>query len=174
MALKTLGAFMGAFMSVLLFLLMQDPYILDFKTKDNSIAYMQMYIVKDYEITTEGVRGIFNAQKAIRYKDRDEFYVVDGILQNDGFVSTLNAKRAILKGDIVQLNGDVFYARSDDFTLKSDEMIYDRVKKRLWTDLYFMATYGPHQSEGEGFVYLLDSKILEAWKVDAKIETEKL
>ena len=165
---------MGAFMSVLLFLLVQEPYELNLKAKDRSIAYMEMHVVKDYEIDIQGVNSVINAKRAMRFDDRDEFYEIDGVLRNRGLINTLRANKAISKGEEILLDGDVYYARSDDFTLKSERLFYHRGEKKLSSDTFFVATYGPHESKGEGFVYGIESEILEAWKIDANIKMEKL
>ena len=174
MALRTLVAFVGAFMSILLFLLVQEPYALNFKAQDAKIAQMEMHVVKDYEITTDGVNSIINAKKAMRFSDRDEFYEVDGIVRDEGLVNTLRANKAISHDGIIELHGDVYYVRSDDFTLKSEQVIYNREKKELFSDVAFEVTYGPHQSTGESFNYQVDSKILKADKIRANIKVEQL
>ena len=161
-------------MSVLFFLLMQEPYELNFKAQDNTIAHMEMHVVKDYEITTNGVNSIINAERAMRFEDRDLFYEVDGVVRNRGLIHTLRAKKATSRGNIIQLDGDVYYVRSDDFTLKSDRIVYNRDEKMLSSDSFFTLNYGPHRGEGERFVYKMESEILEAWKIGATLEMEKL
>jgi hypothetical protein len=167
-------AFIGAFMSVLLFLLVQEPYELNFKAQDSTIAHMEMHIVKDYEITSEGVNSIINAKRAMRFEDRDEFYGIDGVVRNRGLINTLRANKATSRGDEIMLDGDVYYVRSDDFTLKSERILYHRSQKELSSDTFFVATYGPHKSEGEGFIYKIEPEILEAWNIHANLEMEKL
>ncbi|NLC28696.1 MAG: LPS export ABC transporter periplasmic protein LptC [Campylobacteraceae bacterium] len=173
MAVRTLLAFMGAFMSILFFLLVQEPYALNFKSFDNSIAHIEMHIVQDYEITTKGVSSIFHAKRAMRFQDRDEFYEVDGIFKKDAFVNTLQANKAIMKGEDIELVGDVYYVRSDDNTFKSEQANYNKTTKILSGDTFFVATFGKHESEGEGFEYQTEEGILNAWHVNARLETEK-
>jgi len=173
-ALRTLAAFMGAFMSILLFLLVQEPYELDFKPQNSSIAHMEMHVVKDYEITLDGVNSIINAKRAMRLGDRDEFYEVNGVVRNSGLINTLSANKATSRDNVIQLDGDVHYVRSDDFTLKSEKVIYDRKTKELSSDTFFVTTYGPHKSKGEGFIYEMEAEVLRAWKIDANIKMEKL
>ena len=69
MALRIIAVFLGAFSTVLLFLLSQEPYTFNYKVSDNKIAYIQMNIVQDYEITTDGVKRIEQANENIRYND---------------------------------------------------------------------------------------------------------
>lgn len=173
MALRIIAVFLGAFSTVLLFLLSQEPYTFNFKVSDNKIAYIQMNIVQDYEITTDGVNSIVHAKEVLRFNDRDEFVNIDGILKKEPFINSLRAKKAILKDEKLNLFGDVFYARSDEITLECEQASYDFSTKVLSSNTFFTATFADHLGEGKGFVYKTTEGLLDAWDVKARIKTEK-
>jgi len=173
LALKTLYVFLGTLMCVALFLMAQEQYFFDFKPKDPKAAHMVMHGVRNYEISDLGVQSITNAKTLKRFATYDELIVAESLMRGETYVSLLRANSATITEKFVFLKGDVYFARSDEVSFESQEATYDRQNKVLKGNLPFLAMYGPHQSKGEGFVYHMDEKTLEATKIDALLETEK-
>ena len=157
----------------MVFLLAQDPYLLDFHPVNTKIAQVEMYDVQDHEIGTTGVISITNAKKAVRFSDRDELYDVDALLRRDGFINSLRANKGTLKKEVIYLEGDVRYVRSDGITFESEAVEYYKTKDMLKGNVPFVLSDTYNKTNGDSFVYLIDKKKIDAKNIHATLETEK-
>lgn len=157
----------------MVFLLAQDPYLLDFRPVDPKIAQVEMYDVQDHEIGVDGVVSITNAKKAVRYADRDELYSVDALLRRNGFINSLRADSGVLKDNVVYLVGDVRYVRNDGITFESSEVEYHRDKDMLEGKVPFVLSDTYNKTLGDSFTYLIKEGQIKANNIHATLETER-
>ena len=157
----------------MVFLLAQDPYLLDFRPADPKIAQVEMYDVQDHEISVDGVVSITNAKQAIRFANRDELYGVDALLRRDGFINSLRADKGILKNNVVYLEGDVRYVRNDGITFESTAVEYHRNKDILKGNVPFVLSDTYNKTLGNSFIYRIKEGLIEANNIHATLETEK-
>lgn len=173
MVVKTLYYFVSIFFAVMVFLLAQDPYLLDFRPVDPKIAQVEMYDVQDHEISVNGVISITNAKQAVRYSDRDELYGVDALLRRDGLINSLRADKGILQDNIVYLDGDVRYVRNDGITFESAAVEYHRDKDMLKGKVPFVLSDNYNKTLGDSFTYVIKEGKIEANNIHATLETER-
>ena len=166
MVIKIFYIVIAIFSVAMVFLSVQTPYFEEMFKENLNVSNMEMQGVKDYQVG-EKISGEFRAKNVIRYKDRDEFYEFEAVI-NDDMNHTMSSQTATKKGDNIKFNGDAHYQNSDNFDYKSEEIIYNQKTKIVRSDVPYTLTQGENKVTGDKISYdtknkKTNSKGIHAW-----------
>lgn len=173
MVVNALYYVMTIFVTIAIFLFIQEPYYGQLSKTDMGIANIQMENVKDYEIVDTKIVRITTAKESIKYLDRDLLHDVHVASYEKDFIYDVRSKQAEFKDEILTLKDDVVIKRSDDTTFKSQEISYDKNKNILYNNTLFEIKNPIYNANGSGFTYDLDKKSIIASNVHVDYKLEK-
>lgn len=173
MAVKFLRYFMLFFLFIMFFLLFKDPYAIEYKSIANQ-PDIELFNVKNLEISKDGVISIVFTDKINRYKNYDVLYMIDALHKGElGLVDALIANKGILKKDILYLSKNVKYTRSDNISLVSDDIKYDLKKRVLSSNKNFKFIKKNSETTGDSFIYQMQKGIITADKIKTIIKVDR-
>jgi hypothetical protein len=97
---------------------------------------------------------------------------IRAISYQDAQVDKLTANQAVIKGDIITLEGNVSMYLKDGVEFFSQKAIYDKKVSKINIPTQFLANMQEDKINGVDLVYDLNTKIALASKVNAKVELE--
>lgn len=170
MAVKFLYYFVIVFFGISLFLLFQDPYVIEKKSNQN-VPEIIMQNVKNFELTDSGVLSFLQSKIVRRYKTHDEFEDVSMLKKNpNGLIDSVNAKLGVLRNNDLLLKKDVRYSRNDGLSLESQEVFYNLKTKVLSSNVDFKLSNQNGVSYGSSFIYDSDKGMIQAQNIKAIIK----
>ncbi len=164
---------MTIFLTMSLFLFLQEPYDMEYLKKDASIANIYMQNMKDYEISEDKITRITTSKESIKYKDRDILIGVRVLSYENDFIYDVKSNLAEHQDDIITLKDYVVIKRNDNTVFRSNEISYDRLNNKIFCDTYFEIKNPNYYARGEGFTYDLDKKSIIANQINVDYEMEK-
>lgn len=129
MALRIFYFGIAIFSVAMVILAVQTPYLGDFFKQELNVASLEMDNIIDYEVNSQIIVGRYEADKGIRYSDKDEFMNFVGYVISKDNNHTLSSDIAIYQGDEIKFINNAKYYNSDAFNYISDEIIYNTVTK---------------------------------------------
>lgn len=171
MVVKFFYALVAVFGVAMVFLVAQNPYLNDDIIDDFSVSSVQISGVKSYDITKNGVLGVYQARQINRYKDADEATQFQAQYYGGvGLVHFLQSDKALKRGDRLEFIGHVRYRNSNRLSIVSTRALYDMKTKEgivpenftMWQDL--------NRASGSWLKYDVKSKQLWARGVQAWLE----
>jgi hypothetical protein len=124
-----------------------------------------------YNLDTNSTTSIFTAEKADRYRDRDQFFKPMLIL-NPQQLERLNAKYGRKVGDRIYLNEDVVYYKGSDIKLTSSRANYSIKDRIVVCDAPFVLTEFDNIVHGDSFISYVKEGKLNAKAIDAVVYTK--
>ncbi|ASM40650.1 LPS export ABC transporter periplasmic protein LptC [Campylobacter sp. RM12327] len=140
----------------------QSPYLKQISKIEVGIASMQMNGIKNYEINSSGINGLYEATKALRINDDDYFYDFKGKILRDDTVHNLRSDEGIYKKDEVIFKKNAFYENSNNLNFSSQEIIYDIKSGIVKSDVDFVATQNKDKIIGKSVKYDTKNKQIYA------------
>jgi hypothetical protein len=106
-----------------------------------------------YSLNEIGVSKIVTASNVLKYKNRDEMYIADIILQNqdktkDFNIENIKSDKIVKKGNIFDFIGNVEYLRDDFAKVNTEFLQYNEIKKIATNSHPFKSVYKTHNYEG--------------------------
>ena len=136
------------------------------QVKEVPLFELHNYIL--YELDTKKVIDISNGIKAVRYKDRYEFYDFKFIDNTHKDVVTISALNGLYKNnDTITLSGDVFYTTDGGMDFFSQKAFYDKKRMLLKSDVPYIAHLEGGTIRGKTIRYDLKNKIIKSTDVNA-------
>ena len=173
MAVKFLYYFVFSFVGIMVFLLYQEPYSMQKNRNIKKEANIEMLQIINYSINQEGVSRIVKAEKALRFKNYDEFYTVDSIRkQEDGLLENFQADSGVLKQNNLKFVGNVKYSNSDSVKFNSQEAEYNLKSKVFKTNVDFTLKDKNTITYGTSLVYQTKDGKIYANNIKSKTEVE--
>lgn len=129
MALRIFYFGIAIFSVAMVILAVQTPYLSDFFKDELDIASLEMHTIIDYEVDEQIVSGKYEADKGVRYSNKDEFINFTGFVVGEDINHTLSSDLAIYEGDEIHFINNARYYSSDAFNYTSDEIIYNTATK---------------------------------------------
>lgn len=174
MAVKFLYYFIFAFVSIMVFLLYQKPYVVTNISNATNKPNIEMIGVTNYSITKEGISHIVTATKVLRFASYDEFYDINAIRKKDDyFLDNLRADKGKLIKDDLKFFGNVRYENSDDVNFKTQKADYNLKTKIFKTDVDFMLEDNRSITYGSSLVYKTIEGKIYANNIKSNIEEEE-
>lgn len=109
-----------------------------------------------YTLTTDKITRRIQADNVVRYKNRDEIYNAN-IMINDNVFESLKANEVISKNNKLSLKGSVFYKKGDFLSLNTEELYYKLEDKIVYNTLPYKAQYYNNNLNGRN-LYLDTTK----------------
>lgn len=109
-----------------------------------------------YTLTTQKVTRRIQASQVVRYKNRDEIFDANIMLNNEKDIERLLAKKVKNENDILNLQNSVYYQKGKYLALHTNELIYNTANKAIYNTTTFNAKYNGNRFLGEDLY--LDSK----------------
>lgn len=153
MVVKILYYFVFAFLGIMVFLLMQNPYDIEVSNIKEKVPSIEVLGVKNFSITEEGISSIATAKRVLRYNTHDEFYDISIIRREKKLQDTLSANVGSLVKDDLKLSGNVRYKNSDGLKFNSNEAEYNLKSKIFKTEDKFVIKDDKTTTQGNSLVY---------------------
>ncbi len=174
MAVKLLKYFLLFFILVMVFLLTKDPYALHLKKDSKIRPDVELFNVKNLEISQKGVLSIVFTDKIDRFKKYDTMYMIDALHKGEnGLIDSLTADKGVLKRNILYLNKNVKYTRSDDVTLLCDAIVYNIKNRVLKGKKGFKFIRKNSVTVGDSFEYKMKRGVIKADKIKTIIRVDR-
>ena len=174
MAVKLLKYFLLFFVLVMLFLLTKDPYALHLKKDSKIRPDVELFNVKNLEISKKGVLSIVFTDKIDRYKNYDTMFMIDALHKGEnGLIDSLTAQKGVLRKNILYLTKSVKYTRSDDVTLLCDSIVYNIKNRVLKGNDKFKFLRKNSITTGDSFEYRMKRGIIKADKIKTIIKVDR-
>lgn len=157
MAIKAFAAIMGIFAAVLVFVGLQDFYLIDQKSYKFGFESIRANSLQAYSLD-EKVSAFYEASAWVRYIGGKDLFN-DFAMQEKDF--NLSANELEYQNDMFFLKGDVRYADSNATSLFSNEFEYNRTSKILSTNKEFEALQDKSLIKGQNLSYDTEAKTLE-------------
>jgi len=106
-----------------------------------------------YEFDTKQIKTIMFGGSAKKYDDRYEVKDIDYTDNSNKKISTLMAKNALYKNDVVYLDTNVTYTTENDFIYKSSKAVYNKTKQTVISDATYTAYLGKNVAKGDYIRY---------------------
>jgi len=156
-----------------MFLLYQEPYLVEKNTSHKKEANIEMLKIVNYSITEDGIDHIVKAEKALRFKDHDEFYYVDAIKRpKSGILENFKADSGTLKNNNLRFQGNVSYKNSNNIKFNSEEAQYNLKSKVFKTSKDFKLEDNKTITYGTSLVYQTKDGKIYAENIKSKTEVE--
>ena len=173
MAVKFLYYFVFAFIGIMVFLLYQEPYLVEKSKSAKNEANIEMHKIVNYSITEDGINHIVKAQKALRFNDHDEFYFVDAVRKpKDALLENLTADSGTLKKNDLKFKGNVKYKNSNNIKFNSQEAEYNLKSKVFKTNVDFKLEDNNTITYGTSLLYQTKDGKIYAKNIKSKTEVE--
>ena len=174
MAVRLLKYFLLFFMLIMLFLLTKNPYSLEYNSSGANKPEIEIFDMKNYDISLDGVTSIIFAKKVERYKSYDKMYGIEALHKGRlKLIDSLVADRGLYTKNILYLDDNVKYTRSDDLVLSSNSVKYDIKSKILSSNIPFEFVKKDMITHGNSFVYDMQKGIIRADKIKTVIRMDK-
>ena len=118
-----------------------------------NIPQLEMEEFVLYEFDTKQIKTIMLGGSAKKYDDRYEVKNIDYTDNSNEKLSTLKAKNALYKDDVVYLDTNVTYTTGNDFLYKSSKAIYNKNKHTVVSDAIYTAYLGKNVAKGDYIRY---------------------
>ncbi len=173
MAVKILKYFLLFFVMIIIFLLTKNPYSLEYSASGAGKPEIEIFNMKNYDISLEGVTSIVFAKKVERFKSYDKMYSIEALHKGKlKLVDSLTADKGLLAKNILYLDNNVKYTRSDDLSLNSNSIKYDIKHKVLSSNIPFEFTRKNMTTNGNSFTYDMQKGIIRASKIKTVIRMD--
>ena len=131
-----------------------------------------------FTMNEKGFLRVIYANKALRYKDRDEIYngniTINNLDDNQKFNSeNLKADLIIKKENKYVLTDDVKYTRDNFIKVNTNELYYDDIDKIANNTKAFDAIYNNHYLKGDTFYIDINNDFTKAKNTHFEIEITK-
>jgi len=158
----------------MVFLLYQKPYLVQKNTSTKNEANIEMLNIVNYSITNDGVAHIVRAQRALRFKDHDEFYTVDAVRKSkDGLLENFQSDSGRLEQNQLKFVGNVKYKNNNSVEFNSQEVQYNLKSKVIKTDVDFTLKNNSTITNGTSLVYQTKDGKIYANNIKSKTEVEE-
>lgn len=153
MALKVFAIALMLFLAEIVFLTTKD--FKDGNTHRENLDFTDISFenIHSYLVTKEGCDSKLEATQLLKYKAHVEVYDVKTEFLHKNQQNNIQAKKAILKGDLIHLIGDVNYENNASLEVKSEDLVYNTKTKISTTDTSFILTSDQGSVKGENFIY---------------------
>ncbi|MDK8323621.1 MAG: LPS export ABC transporter periplasmic protein LptC [Campylobacter ureolyticus] len=158
MAIRIFYFGIAIFSVMMVILSVQTPYFSDFFKNEIDLAQTEIFDIADYEVTEEKIIAKYEADKGVKYKDKDEFENFKGLILNKDTNHTLSSKKAIHKDDIIEFLGNAEYKNSDEINYISDEIFYNTKTKIATSNKPFILWQNENNVTGLNLMYDLNTK----------------
>lgn len=166
MAVRIFAVLMGLFSLVLVFLGMQEFYVLDFEPPSVDFKNIEANKLDVYELNSSLAKANYKANAWERYADKDVFNNVFVY----GFDFNLSSnKLSYANGDIL-LQGKVRYADNNQSKIETERLFYDKAKQKISTKSNFKAYQKESIVTGTAFEYDLEGKKMRIQGVRAWLD----
>lgn len=173
MAVKFLYYFIFIFIGMMIFLLYQKPYFVENNKNSKDEANIEMLKIVNYSIKEEGISHIVKADRALRFKDHDEFYKIDAIKKaKNEKLENFQADSGTLKKNDLKFIGNVKYKNSDSVKFNSQEAEYNLKSKIFKTNVDFKLEDNSTITYGTSLVYQTKDGRIYAKNIKSKTEVE--
>ena len=166
LAVRIFAVLMGLFSLVLVFLGMQEFYVIDFKPPSVDFKNIEASKLDVYELNSSLAKANYKANAWERYADKDVF---DNVLVY-GFDFNLSSNKLIYANDDISLQGKVRYADDNQSKIETERLIYDKAKKKISTKSDFKAYQKESIVTGTAFEYDLQNKTMRIQGVRAWLD----
>ena len=158
----------------MVFLLTKNPYSLEYNANSAKKPEIEIFNMKNYDISLDGVTSIIFAEKFERYNSYDKMYDIEA-LHKDKFklINFLVADKGLYVKNILYLDDSVKYTRSDDLLLSSNSVKYDIKNKILSSNIPFKFVKKDTITRGNSFVYDMQKGIIKADKIKTVIRMDE-
>lgn len=154
MAVKLLYYFIFTFLGIFLFLMVQEPYLIEKPKAQENQANIKLFMATNYSIDKQGVNSVIKAQRAYRYDTYDVFeHITMERLKEPGFLEEVQANKGRLEGSELMLSGDVEYQNSDNVDFTSQEVHYNLDTKVARSDEAFVLKDKKTVVHGNALIY---------------------
>ncbi len=106
-----------------------------------------------YTFNDKNITRVVDAQKVVKYQNRDEMFDGDITLINHDIsknfkIENLKADFIVKMGDVYTFQNNVKYIRDDFVKFNTDFLIYDKIKRIAQNDRPFDGIYNNHYMKG--------------------------
>ena len=173
MAVRLLKYFLLFFVLIMVFLLTKNPYSLEYNSNQAGKPEIEIFNMKNYDISKFGVTSIIFAKKVERYKGYDKMYGVEALHKGKlKLIDSLVADKGLYAKNILYLDDNVKYTRSDDLALNTNSVKYDIKNKILSSNIPFEFIKKNVTTHGSSFTYDMQKGIIEAKNIKTVIRTD--
>ncbi len=173
MAVRLLKYFLLLFVLIMVFLLTKNPYSLKYNSSGTDKPEIEIFNMKNYDISPTGVKSIIYAKKVERYKNYDKMYGVEALHEGRlKLIDSLTAGKGLYAKNILYLDDNVKYTRSDNLALNSNSVKYDIKNKILSSNIPFEFIKKNATTHGSSFTYDMQKGIIRANKIKTVIRTD--
>lgn len=145
--------------------MVQSPYSSKDAYKEMQVANMQANSMTDYELNSTLIYGKYKSEVITRYSDYDTMTNFSGTFLQGDNKHNLSSKFATLKDDIITLDGNVTYKNTTGLEYYSSEIIYDKLKRIMRSDVPFTMIKNGNKIIGQSMIYNTLDEIIKAKKV---------
>jgi len=174
LAVRLLKYFLIFFVLIMVFLLTKNPYSLEYNSNGAGKPEIEIFNMKNYDISLAGVTSIIFAKKVERYKNYDKMFSVEALHRGKlKLIDSLKADKGLFAKNILYLDDNVKYTRSDDLALNTNSIKYDVKKKILSSNIPFEFIKKDMTTHGSSFTYDMQKGIIRASKIKTVIRMDE-
>ena len=131
-----------------------------------------------YTFNDKNITRVVDAQKVVKYQNRDEMFNADITLKNQDETKTfiserLKANFIVKKADVYTAIDNVKYTRDDFVKLNTNEMIYDNTNKIAQNSKPFNGIYNNHLINGSNLYFDINNDYITAQNTHFEIDVTK-
>ncbi|MFK5882085.1 MAG: LPS export ABC transporter periplasmic protein LptC [Sulfurospirillum sp.] len=173
MAVRLLKYFLLFFVLIMIFLLTKNPYYLEYNSSGANRPEIEIFNMRNYDISQDGVTSIVFAKKVEKYKSYDKMYSVEALHEGKlKLIDSLIADKGLFTKNILYLDDNVKYTRSDDLALNTNSIKYDIKKKILSSNIPFEFIKKNATTHGSSFTYDMQKGIIRAKDIKTVIRMD--
>lgn len=168
---------LGIFLFSIIFYMIPIKGISNYDSNDNvPLAIFENALM--HTLNDKSISKIVEAQKVIKYKNRDEMFYGNITLinqdPNENFISeNLKADFIVKKDEIFTFENNVKYIRDDFLKFNTDFLVYDNMKKIAQNDKAFNGTYNNHYMKGTNLYTDLNNSFITSKNSHFEIDISK-
>ena len=166
MAIRLFSALMLFLSLALVFMSVQDFYSIELSPNELNFKNIIARNIDLYELNSTQIKSNYKADQWTRYETRDLFD--EAVIL--GYDFNLSTKELVLEKTVAIFNDDTIYEDINKTKIEAKNLLYDRVKKELSTNLPFKAHKDDDLLMGSFLHYDLEKKRLNIQGVKAWLE----
>lgn len=163
LAVRIFAVLMGLFSLTLVFLSLQEFYLIDFKPPSVDFKNIEANKLDIFELNASSTKANYQAASWQRYLDKDIFNKVFVY----GFDFNASTNTLVLTQNGTTLQGNVRYADDNGTRVETQRLFYDNKKKILSTKSDFKVYRKDNLLTGTAFDYNVPKKVLKIQGVKA-------
>ncbi len=168
MVIKVFAIVIVLFLAEIIFLSTKDFDNSQNDKKSIDFTDIEFENIQAYLISKDGVDAKLEAKKVLKYSQKSEIFDIKTEFLHKNLKNTITSNKAILRDDIIALNGDVHYENNNSMKIDTQNLVYNTKTEIIETNSSFILTSLKGDVRGESFIYDQKSGNIKADKINYK------